>query len=262
MRALAQPTKANLKKAKRAKRRSGAHADDDDDEYDSDGALAKGGSNFDPVSIDIALRSFVLDVRRSAFSLPPMSKRERVVVHLLADAYSLASTSRGSGAKRFTTVNRTSRTAVYGADAKVKRILDAAYKKSGGGFGGGRGSNRYNTMLDALDGGSRTIVPVKNREGDVVGRGASALENDNAGYALLAKMGWTQGQTLGLNQSGLKTRASGGAASKLIVGRHRGRHQDVQARPRSLVVSHCTELVCMRFLDARWPTQAYRKSSR
>ena len=84
MRALAQPTKANLKKAKRAKRSGGGGMQD---EYDSDGALVSGGdSSFDPVSIDIAMRAFVLDIRRSALSLPPMSKRERVVVHLLADA--------------------------------------------------------------------------------------------------------------------------------------------------------------------------------
>ena len=130
------PTKKNKKAAKRA--RQNGFLDDGGDDSDDDGPVRRKGNGkdkdmspvgakFDAIMIDATIRNFVFDVSQTSMALPPMSKRERMITHLLATAYSLKSTSKGGGAKRFTTLDRTPRT---GANAKsdqdVERILRAA----------------------------------------------------------------------------------------------------------------------------------------
>lgn len=185
-RAASRPTKKELKKAKR---RTGDEAD----------ALAK----HDLSAVHFQIREFALDIRAGpALGLPPTSKRQRVAVHLLAECYGLNSKSIGKGANRSPMLHRTPRTAVHGVDPrKVASIIGIA-NTGASTPGGDRPRGRMGALWRELDGSgekSRASPVAKNKDGAVVGHGADALDEGNMGYKLLARMGWTAGERIGVS---------------------------------------------------------------
>lgn len=132
-----------------------------------------------------------------------MEKAQRKLVHEVAAAFNLKSSSYGSGQKRFPMLIRTNRTTNYNEylfkrfeERLGRRFLPRpnAGRKYGGapkpaGVGRGGGSNN---------------AAVSYRDGEVVGGSAPELGVENKGRAMLEKMGWSQGDALGaLNNKGI-----------------------------------------------------------
>ena len=203
------PTKANRKKAKRA------------------GVEVRPTSSVNLKIIHADMVAFLQRPDMPSLSLPPMAKRDRVAVHLLAEAYSLSSDSKGKGANRFPVLQRTARSTLYGVDkAHINRIIGAAENDPEAvasiRYKGGRGrKGALCKELGGFDARPARISP-KNRGGEVVGHGAAKLAEDNVGvghaphcgpplscakalflcyqFQLLAKMGWTENTGVGLTQ--------------------------------------------------------------
>ena len=135
------------------------------------------------------MREFILDAGRSTLSLPPMSKKSRVAVHLLAEVYSLKSKSLGSGKNRYPVLERTTRSAVYGVDERKVAAIIGTAAGEGSGKWGGRQNGKMGGLWAAL-GGEKSKGPAqrggggaKNREGVVVGVGAERIGSENIGFA-------------------------------------------------------------------------------
>ena len=124
-----------------------------------------------------------------------MGKKERFLVHEIANAFGVKSKSVGDGNSRFPTLNKTRHTRVYD-ETQLKPSLAKAlgvylprkdkHAKRGGLVtkvtrGGGGGSN----------------AGVRYRDGDVVGAAAPELGLENRGRNILEKMGWSSGTALG-----------------------------------------------------------------
>lgn len=212
---------------KRARALARAEAEEASPHLSKKGArppLASAGSS-DVATINYQIREFLLhDIGRNTLSLPPMSKKSRVAVHLLCEVYGLKSKSLGKGKARFPVLERTSKTGTYRVDERrITAILGtAAGERSGGGYGGGKAKGKMGGLWAALSGekgggGSRTQVK-PNRDGGVVGEGAASLGEGNVGFALLKKMGcalpsspfrvcwltislhrWTEGSQIGVS---------------------------------------------------------------
>ncbi|KAK4048979.1 squalene synthetase-like protein [Microbotryomycetes sp. JL221] len=165
--------------------------------------------------INIRIREFLTsDLTSPSISLPPMSKKSRVAVHLLAEVYGLKSKSVGSGKHRFPVLERTSRSTVFGVDErKVRAIIGTARgEREAGSWQAGRATGKMGGLWAALSGdgkkgkrggGGGGSGGAKHSEGAVVGQGADRLGEDNIGFALLKRMGWTEGQKIGMGQGGL-----------------------------------------------------------
>jgi len=129
-----------------------------------------------------------------------MDKQARKILHELANKFKIKSQSTGSGDQRRPVLFRTKRTVRYSenrfedaeghineAAARIGRKyfhrLDAKGKgqpRSGG--GGGR------------SGGSSAVTL---REGEIAGASIPELGQENKGRAMLEKMGWAKGMSLG-----------------------------------------------------------------
>ncbi|KAN0065616.1 squalene synthetase-like protein [Thecaphora frezii] len=206
------------KKAKRAARReakAGGKANGWSDEADVDGLLTSfGGRNgleaeahelgqrfaTSLAELDEQIKIFLADVGKTTLSLPPMDKRSRAQVHMLADAYTLKSKSKGKGNHRFPTLIKTSRSGLVVDQRKVRRILLGHAGASFGIEGSMKGGQRYGgggkKSVGATGGGG--MAP-RNREGEEVGWGAEKIGADNIGHRLLAAMGWTEGSGIGVS---------------------------------------------------------------
>lgn len=126
-------------------------------------------------------------------SLPPMGHNERKAVHNLANQIALKSKSMGSGNARFTILYKTSRTKALTADSESR--VDTLFTPT--------------KFLPRLDKARRRTAPptrprnagltaaASYRDGEIVGIGAPELGIDNRGRAMLEKMGWSTGTTLG-----------------------------------------------------------------
>lgn len=132
-----------------------------------------------------------------------MEKAHRKLVHEIASAFNLKSTSYGSGKTRFPMLIRTNRTIDYNErlfqrlqDRLGRRFLprmDVSKKNSGTPrqSGGGRGGGFNNSA-------------VSYRDGEIVGGSAPELGIENKGRAMLEKMGWNKGDALGaVNNKGI-----------------------------------------------------------
>lgn len=168
-----------------------------------------GVSSSDVSIINTKIRHFLMhELGQSSISLPPMSKRSRVAVHLLAEVYNLKSKSMGSGKSRFPLLQRGPNSGVFGVDERRVRAIigttagDPSYPNSSS-FGGGRkavgkmgglwaaltGDTKKNGGRGSGGGGGGGDSSRKNREGAVVGQGADRLGEGNVGYELLKRMG-------------------------------------------------------------------------
>ncbi|WVF70475.1 hypothetical protein IAT40_005265 [Kwoniella sp. CBS 6097] len=178
-----------------------------DDEEDISGMpiFRKGGrlpSGLPLEIVDHKIQMFLEDKGKNSLALPPMDKEGRKKVHMLAEAYGLKSKSRGSGKTRFPVLIKTKRSGRLIDERKIERLLSAS-SQSGGGFykalyskgagGGGKG----------VKGRPSAGPSIRHKEGDMVGHGAERIGMDNIGHKLLSKMGWAEGDKIGLG-SGLE----------------------------------------------------------
>ncbi|KAL7276268.1 squalene synthetase-like protein [Rhizina undulata] len=157
----------------------------------------KEGMTTDEIFQDI--KQFMMSTHDS-LSLPPMDKTTRKMVHIMASAFNLKSKSIGSGHKRFPTLYKTSRSAIYEQNEEtIEAIMrhpryfprsdvsgrnrggPAISVRRGGGGGGGGGGHH--------------------REGDIVGASAPEIAAENRGRRMLEKMGYKAGTSLGLDSS-------------------------------------------------------------
>lgn len=125
-----------------------------------------------------------------------MDKKDRKLVHDLADAVSLKSQSRGSGMSRFPMLYKKARTPSFDKNSikDVDRIFSSGrfMRRTGGrkGFGGGTGK----PVKPQRSGASAAASYM---DGDVVGASAPEIGVENRGRAMLEKMGWSTGTALG-----------------------------------------------------------------
>lgn len=141
--------------------------------------------NPDLEEIEQMMRDLITSVAPGApksFELPALDKPMRIKVHALAQALNLKSTSAGgkkNGVKTMT-ISRGNHTGVrWINEAKVDSVL----KRKKGSRPGGPG-------LKGI------------REGEVIGHQAAKIAEDNIGYRMLAQMGWSEGDRIGV-QGGL-----------------------------------------------------------
>ncbi|KFY33431.1 hypothetical protein V494_07645 [Pseudogymnoascus sp. VKM F-4513 (FW-928)] len=148
------------------------------------------------LAIKEEIRLFLIG-KNTTLALPPMEKKDRIVVHEIANAFNLKSKSVGAERKRFPVLYRTHRTSAYNENVftSVERRISRRFfprmdvkgknpmAKSSSGFRGGAGGYK---------------------DGDVVGGSAPELGVENRGRAMMEKMGWSSGTALGaLNNKGI-----------------------------------------------------------
>lgn len=189
-------TKKMAKKAARAARRAAIVTDpaavDQWDEPYIGGGLGGGAGSPSLQQVDAQIQDFLRLPGHTTLSLPPMDKRARARVHILADAYNLTSKSRGSGAARFTTLIKTSRSGHGAVDQrKVNRALRSGPGMSlgsGGKNGKGKGRSSGAGGSGGGVGGGGSISVSRNIEGADVGWGADRIGADNIGHKVRSKI--------------------------------------------------------------------------
>jgi hypothetical protein len=156
-----------------------------------DGEQVLDDSRFEERRLDYELdhsRVHRLRPTGQTLDLPPMSKKSRIAVHLLAEVYGLKSRSMGSGKHRFPVLERTRKTTIAGvSERRIRAIVgtaDGEYELDDGyAYGGGRGgkskTGKVGGLWKALEGASGRKPGRsgggggmrKNNEGAVVGQG-------------------------------------------------------------------------------------------
>lgn len=108
----------------------------------------------DAAFLNSKIRDFLMyDMTSPSIALPPMSKKSRVAVHLLAEAYGLKSKSLGKGKSRFPVLERTTRSTTYGVDErKIRAILGTASGEREGRWQGGKATGKMGGLWAALSG--------------------------------------------------------------------------------------------------------------
>ncbi|TKX24594.1 R3H domain-containing protein 2 [Elsinoe australis] len=139
------------------------------------------------------------DVQQKAF--PPMEKKERKLLHEIANVFDLTSTSRGSGKNRFTLFSKRARTPDWDPNrwGRVERIAQRGFLKGAGKGRPGRGERPQR----AGRGGGFSSSAVGYRNGEVVGASAPEIAESNFGRKLMEKMGWEKGMALGRGGEGM-----------------------------------------------------------
>lgn len=123
-----------------------------------------------------------------------MAQHERKIVHEIANLFKLKSKSIGSGKSRFPVLYRTARTLQYNEQAlhtieatlSSKRFLSRPDRTKKRGIPAGKGRN-----------GGFSNAGISYKDGEIVGATAPELGQENKGRAMLEKMGWSTGTTLG-----------------------------------------------------------------
>ncbi|KAK0240504.1 hypothetical protein EDD85DRAFT_825551 [Armillaria nabsnona] len=137
------------------------------------------------------IRRFIANIDGpQSMSLPPADNKTRKNVHELAAAFSLKSVSKGNGDARYTTLTKTTMTGIRTKEAAISRIM-----RRGGNFGGGEFVNKKGK-------GKGNLAP-RHKEGDEVGKEAPRIGESNIGFRMLASMGWSEGDHIGIS-GGLK----------------------------------------------------------
>ncbi|KAF4597846.1 hypothetical protein EYR38_006237 [Pleurotus pulmonarius] len=137
----------------------------------------------DMQTLEGKIRQFIANIGGpNTMSLPPMRKDLRKMVHEMALAFNLKSKSDGKGDARYTTLTKTTRTGVAINEFKINKIV----RRSGGrGFTAPPRNGNTNQM--------------KMKDGDEVGKAAPKIGESNIGFQMLAAMGWSQGERIGLS---------------------------------------------------------------
>lgn len=136
---------------------------------------------------------------RTSLVLPPMSDRDRKLVHELANVFNLKSKSFGKGNNRFPILYRTSRSLVFDDDLlsrKQSRLFssNALPRKD-------KVARNNRSSTEVVRRGGFVKAAVSYRDGDVVGAAAPELGQDNRGRAMLERMGWSTGTALGASNN-------------------------------------------------------------
>ncbi|KAL2009269.1 hypothetical protein VTN00DRAFT_7463 [Thermoascus crustaceus] len=159
---------------------------------------AKYSNGMSTDDLKMEIRTFLLSPFES-LSLPPMSKKDRKLVHDLANAVLLKSQSRGNGSSRFPMLYKTSRTPKY-----TRKTISNIEKV----FSRGRFNRPMGTSWDdkspnrpAKNRRGRRNAAVSYMDGDVVGASAPEIGAENKGRAMLEKMGWSTGTALGASNN-------------------------------------------------------------
>ncbi|KAI1794231.1 hypothetical protein LXA43DRAFT_166417 [Ganoderma leucocontextum] len=140
----------------------------------------------DLVTLEQQIRRFLADIGGSnTMTLPPCDKGSRKRIHELADAFNLKSQSKGKGDERYTTLIKTSKSGVGIKEGKIRTIMKKATN-------GTWDAPRYG------NGGGRANL-AKHREGEEVGKDAAKIDGSNIGFKMLAAMGWSDGDRIGLS---------------------------------------------------------------
>ncbi|KAH7339516.1 hypothetical protein B0J17DRAFT_716528 [Rhizoctonia solani] len=136
------------------------------------------------------LRSFVNNINLQKMALPAMDKESRRRVHLLAECFKIGTVSKGKGVGRYVTLKRTSRTGINIDEKKIRRLVNADNEA---GEGGAAAFNKayYHRADDK--------PKVNTRDGDIIGHKAAKIGEDNVGHRLLSKMGWSEGDRIGMS---------------------------------------------------------------
>ncbi|EMD33822.1 hypothetical protein CERSUDRAFT_160116 [Gelatoporia subvermispora B] len=140
------------------------------------------------VTLEQQIRRFLDDVGgRETMVLPPASKEMRKRIHELASAFNLKSQSKGSGATRYTTLIKMTRSGIGINEKKVRRILKEA------------DPSWIAPDWDRGRGKGKGVALPQHREGEVVGKAAPKIGESNVGFKMLAAMGWAEGDRIGLS---------------------------------------------------------------
>ncbi|KAF9455336.1 hypothetical protein BDZ94DRAFT_1278370, partial [Collybia nuda] len=143
----------------------------------------------DMVTLVQQIRRFIANVGGPlTMSLPPTNKTTRKSIHEMALAFNLKSQSKGKGDSRYTTLSKTTRSGYGINEQKITKLVrrNGAW---GGEFTGSSGGRDR--------GQGRPIVP-KHRDGDEVGKAAPKIGQSNIGFKMLASMGWSEGDRIGV----------------------------------------------------------------
>ncbi|KAJ7784463.1 hypothetical protein B0H16DRAFT_298750 [Mycena metata] len=142
------------------------------------------------------IRRFIADIGGpSTMSLPPTDKETRKNIHEMAIAFNLKSQSKGKGDSRYTTLAKTTRSGLGVNEGKVAKIM-----RRGANGRGGAGFVRYES---GDKGKARVAAMPRHRDGDEVGKAAPKIGESNIGFKMLASMGWTEGERIGVSTGGL-----------------------------------------------------------
>ena len=142
-------------------------------------------------AISAMIDQFLADDGRTTLTLPPMLKRDRALVHNMADAYALKSKSKGKGKDRFPILFKTSKTGSRVDRSRIRRLQRTPF--------GAMDDAQFDREGRTPQGHVRIgpdMAP-RNRDGARVGGNAKRIGEDNIGHRLLASMGWQSGTGLG-----------------------------------------------------------------
>jgi hypothetical protein len=122
-----------------------------------------------------------------------MDKKYRKLVHDLANALTLGSASKGSGASRFPILTKTVRTVTFDATTigRFDRLI------SGKRFLQRTGKGKSQPRGAAAPKARGATGAASYLDGEVVGASAPEIGVENKGRAMLEKMGWSTGTALG-----------------------------------------------------------------
>ncbi|THH31403.1 hypothetical protein EUX98_g2793 [Antrodiella citrinella] len=138
------------------------------------------------VTLEKEIRRFLENIGGPAsMALPPADKATRKNIHELANAFNLNSVSKGKGSTRYTTLVKTTKSGMKVNEKKVGQIL--------------RTVDRNWIGPDRRGGGSYATSLAQHREGEEVGKAAPKIGESNIGFKMLAAMGWTEGNQIGLS---------------------------------------------------------------
>ena len=124
-----------------------------------------------------------------------MSNEERKVVHEIANVFKLKSKSIGGGKSRYPVLYRTARTAQYSDE--LRRKIDSTLFSRRFLLRMDKGKRRGQVLGKGRGAGAPNKSGLSYRNGEVVGAAAPELGQENKGRAMLEKMGWSTGTTLG-----------------------------------------------------------------
>ncbi|KAI1345981.1 hypothetical protein F5Y01DRAFT_299061 [Xylaria sp. FL0043] len=157
----------------------------------------RGGMSIDELADEIEV--FILSSREQLI-LPPFDKGARKIVHVIANTFNIKSKSAGAGTGRYPVLYRSKATLPYDEElfeqafSRVRRTWFPRVDVDEKVVQETRVLKRAETRIRKSRTGKSSIVL---REGDIVGQHASEIGVENKGRAMLEKMGWSKGMSLG-----------------------------------------------------------------
>ncbi|KAI0098809.1 hypothetical protein GGR51DRAFT_537041 [Nemania sp. FL0031] len=156
-----------------------------------------GGMSLDDLADE--MEAFLLSAREQLI-LPPFDKAARKTVHTIASTFKIKSKSAGVGTSRYPVLYRSKATLPYNetlfdqAFSRVKRTWFPRVDVDETVVQQTRILKRTEVRTRKPRTGKGALVL---REGDIVGQHASEIGVENKGRAMLEKMGWSKGMSLG-----------------------------------------------------------------